>query len=186
MAKTQEEKNMTFIEGLKRMGFKFETITEEMLVNAPAGNKLDTGVAYAGAMVGHAVLTLAVAKRIAEIAKLGNIEVSYKSLEKVIYLQGIAKALMFIPEKEDWKIKRGEVYGFNPNLKGVLKCGERSIQIAMNEGVTFTEEEFEAMRICDKEGDDLKAQKYLISPLSMIVIQANDLTYAMEKNRRNC
>ena len=39
------------------------------------------------------------------------------------------------------------------------------------------------MRVLDKDGDELKTQKQLINIISLIVLQANELAYAIEKEK---
>jgi hypothetical protein len=39
------------------------------------------------------------------------------------------------------------------------------------------------MRVLDKDGDELKSSKHLINILSLIVLQANELAYAIEKEK---
>lgn len=180
---TIDEKRADYLSTIKSFGFNFSTVSEDSIANAPAGLSKDTGVAYDGAMISHAILTFAIAKKIAQMIA-STFTISEESLRKVIYFQGISKATMFVPNDNSWEIeKRGFLYKFNPENKAVLKGGERSIFLATSNGVTFTEEEFEAMRILDKEGDELKLQKFNISPLSLVVSQANELAYAMEKAR---
>lgn len=108
-------------------------------------------------------------------------QVDKDSLVKVILLSQISKVLMFTPNTNDWEVqKRGMVYTFN-NLEGALRMGERSLLIAMNAGVKFTAEEFEAMRILDKSSDDDNYAKYYSSMLSTLVKQANEIVMVLNK-----
>ena len=52
-----------------------------------------------------------------------------------------------------------------------------------NAGIGFTPIEFEAMRVLDKDGDELKTQKYKLNIMSLILLQANELAYAIEKEK---
>jgi hypothetical protein len=105
------------------------------------------------------------------------------SLTKVCLLHQIAKAQMFVENEDAWGLKRGYKYKF-AETEGILKVGERSICLATNAGVGFTPTEFEAMRILDKDGEDLKTQKQMISFLSLVVLHANELAYAVEKEKQ--
>jgi hypothetical protein len=89
---------------------------------------------------------------------------------------------MFIPNDEEWSKKRGNLYKF-ANTEGVLKVGERSICMCVNAGIKFTPIEFEAMRVLDKDGDEIKSQKQLLNIMSLIVLQANELAYAIEREK---
>ena len=76
----------------------------------------------------------------------------------------------------NWEIiNRGMPYNFNNELEGALRIGERSTLIAMNAGVKFTEVEFEAMRIIDKDNSEDNYTKYFSSPLSTVIRQASEL-----------
>ena len=99
--------------------------------------------------------------------------VDKNSLMKVLLLQHIAKAEMFTPSSEQWKINKGMLYEFNPNTKTALKLGERSIFLCMKYGIKLTEEEYDAMKICDK---DEEKNNSFITPLAEIVKIANQLT----------
>jgi hypothetical protein len=39
------------------------------------------------------------------------------------------------------------------------------------------------MRVLDKDGDEIKSQKQLLNIMSLIVLQANELAYAIEKEK---
>lgn len=93
-------------------------------------------------------------------------------LMRVLLLQHIAKAEMFVIQENQWKQKNGYIYDFNPDLDTCMKCGERSIYLCMKYGIQLSEEEYEAMRIIDKE--EMSVTQY-ISPLCQIVKMANQL-----------
>ena len=99
--------------------------------------------------------------------------VDKKSLMKVLLLQHISKAEMFVPVTEQWKINKGFYYDFNNNLNTSLKLGERSIFLCMKYGIKLTEEEYDAMKVCDK--DEEKNNSY-VTPLAELVKIANQLT----------
>jgi hypothetical protein len=103
------------------------------------------------------------------------------SLMKVLLLQHISKAEMFVPSNEQWKINKGMLYEFNPSLQTALKLGERSVFLCMKYNIHLTEEEYEAMKICDK---DEEKNNSFITPLAEIVKIANQLT-AIEIYNKN-
>ena len=109
------------------------------------------------------------------------LQVDKNSLMKVLLLQHISKAEMFIPSNEQWKINKGMFYEFNPNLQTALKLGERSIYICMKYGIVLSEEEYDAMKICDK---DEEKNNSFTTPLAEIVKIANQLT-AIEIYQKN-
>ena len=109
------------------------------------------------------------------------LQVDKNSLMKVLLLQHIAKADMFIPSTEQWKINKGMFYEFNPNTQTALKLGERSTFLCQKYGIKLTEEEYDAMKICDKEEDKNNS---FTTPLAELVKIANQLT-AIEIYQKN-
>ena len=109
------------------------------------------------------------------------LQVDKNSLMKVLLLQHISKAEMFVSSNEQWKINKGMFYEFNPNLATALKRGERSVFMCMKYGIKLTEEEYEAMKVCDKEEEKNNS---FVTPLAELVKIANQLT-AIEIYQRN-
>ena len=108
-----------------------------------------------------------------------HLYVNQNMLMRVLLLQHIAKAEMFVIQNNQWKAKNGYIYDFNGELKTSLKLGERSIFLCMKYGIDLNEEEYEAMRIIDKDEDKTNS---FTQPLCAIVKIANQLT-AIEKYR---
>ena len=108
-----------------------------------------------------------------------HLYVNQNMLMRVLLLQHIAKAEMFVIQNNQWKAKNGYIYDFNGELKTSLKLGERSIFLCMKYGIELNEEEYEAMRIIDKDEDKTNS---FTQPLCSIVKIANQLT-AIEKYR---
>lgn len=108
-----------------------------------------------------------------------HLYVNQNMLMRVLLLQHIAKAEMFVIQNNQWKAKNGYIYDFNGELKTSLKLGERSIFLCMKYGIELNEEEYEAMRIIDKDEDKTNS---FTQPLCAIVKIANQLT-AIEKYR---
>ena len=149
---------------------------EEVVMNASFATTKDTGLAYDGSFT-HAVLSItATATKHNELLP-DNIKSKKESIVKVGLLSHIGKCVMYKKNTNDWEVKqRGIIYSFQYSPEyGALRTGERSILIAMNNGITFTEHEFEAMRIMDKADSDDNYTKYYSGPLSMIIRQANEI-----------
>ena len=102
-----------------------------------------------------------------------TLQVEKKSLMKVLLLQHVSKAEMFIKTAEEWKMKKGINYDFNPNLKTSLKLGERSIMMCTQNGITFTDEEYEAMLALDKRDEVFNPY---VSTLCEVVKITNNLS----------
>lgn len=185
---TQEKINVNYsrwIERLKKYNCFSERMIEEMgesIKNASFALQESSGCAYQGSMLDvvlNSLCTLAFhinenAFGINDKGKMKHqyLKVNSNMLMRVLLLQHIAKAEMFVLQNNSWKAKNGYIYDFNDKLNAVLKCGERSIYLCMKYGISLTEEEYEAMRILDKE--DEKANPYL-SPLCQIVRMTNQL-----------
>lgn len=147
---------------------------EDKVKNAVFGSTTDSGVAYDGSLIACSIAIIGFATNINNMlpsTKRANPD----SIKKIGLLSHIAKVLMFTENDNSWeKTNRGMIYKFE-NLDGALRCGERSILIAMNCGVRFTAEEFEAMRIMDKAGENDNFTKFYSSSLSTVIRQANEL-----------
>ena len=174
-----------WIERLKKYGCYSERMIDEIgedIKNASFALQENSGCAYQGAMLDMVLNNLCtLAYHINNDAFGENdkgrnrhslLQVNMNMLMRVLLLQHIAKAEMFILQEQAWKAKNGYLYDFNGKLKSILKCGERSIYLCMKYGIELTEEEYEAMRILDKEDD--KTNPYL-SPLCQMVKMVNQL-----------
>ena len=155
-------------------------IPEDTLMNASFAMNENTGLAYDGSLIKTCLDIAQYAVKINELLPDDN-QVGKSSIYKVAMLQHIAKATMYVKNDNDWEVKnRGIRYKFS-NSGATLRCGERSVLIAMSAGVLFTEEEFEAMRVIDKinEGDD--TVRWYGTTLSMIIRQANEIINNINK-----
>lgn len=158
----------------------------EKVAEAPFFNLDESGVAYEGAFSRSVIRLIKIAYNINDTLP-EHLRVDERSINKVCLLSHIAKVQLYLPNDNNWEVtNRGMVYKFNNDLKGALRVGERSLLIAMNEGVKFTEDEFEAMRIMDKDGADDNYSKYFSSPLSMVIRHANEmLDYINRSKKKN-
>ena len=144
---------------------------------------MDTGLAYPGALIVHINLFTALAQRLAKMV-CGTFP-DINNVVKVCCLQHLSKIEMYEPNDNQWEIdKRGFVYKF-AETEGCLKFGERSALNAMNAGVKLTPIEFEAICSLDKDGEEAKNRKYVVNILSTIIRQANELAYAIEREKFN-
>ena len=90
---------------------------------------------------------------------------------------------MHVENENEWEIKnRGMLFKFAKDMEGCLKCGERSALEALNHGVHLSPIELEAIKALDEEDNTKNPFK---SILTIIVKQANELAYAIEKERYN-
>ena len=154
---------------------------DDVVMNASFGMNDESCTAYDGALLRLSI-------KIAEYAvKLNDIlpedqRVQNSSIYKVALLHHIAKAVMYTKNTNDWEVKnRGILYKFNNNNDISLRCGERSILLAMNSGVKFSDDEFEAMRVIDKINEGDNTVRWYGSTLSMLIRQANEIIALIEK-----
>jgi hypothetical protein len=92
---------------------------------------------------------------------------------------------MFMPNPEQWQVqKQGKVFAFVEN-GACLRTGELSKLICGNAGITFTLEEYEAMSILDKTGDEYENMSKYRTPLSSILKNASDLAFAFARKTYN-
>ena len=157
-----------------------ESIIEELggddaVMNATYANMDNTGLAYDGSFTETVIALTVYALKINGLLPEEK-QVSKESIAKVALLSQIGKVLLFKPQTNDWRRKNlGENYTY-AELDGAIRVGERSILIAMNSGVKFTEFEFEAMRIMDKQNENAdNYSKYFSGTLSMVIKQANEM-----------
>lgn len=198
MGITEEKINRNYVlwtEYLKKYNCYSEDLINEMGESIKNGSfaMSDTcGGAYKGSLLNVVLSNLCViATHINECAFGDNnnkskqqhpyLYVNKDSLMKVLLLQHISKAQMFTPTVEQWKKNKGMLYEFNPNNEISMKLGERSVFLCMNYGIKLTEEEYDAMKVCDK---DEEKNNSFVTPLAEIVKIANQLT-SIEIYRKN-
>ena len=171
---------ITFCNKLKKYNCYSEQMISEigdLLKNASFSMNDDSGSAYQGSLIDIVLNHLcSVAYNINEIllgssGKFSAMRVNMDMLMRVLLLQHIAKAEMFINTRDSWKVKKGILYEFNPDMKTSLKLGERSLYLCQKYDIKLEEEEYEAIRILDKTEDDKVL--YYITPLCSIVRMAN-------------
>ena len=186
---TEEKINKNYllwIEYLKKYNcYSEELINDygERIKNGAFAMTDNTGASYQGSLLNVVLTNLCViGTHINECAfglndkqkeKHPYLRVDKNSLMKVLLLQHISKAEMFVPTTEQWKINKGIFYDFNTQLGTSLKLGQRSLFLCMKYGIKLTEEEYDAMGVCDKDED--KNNSYT-TPLAEIVKIANQLT----------
>lgn len=197
MTLTEEKINKNYLLWIEQLK-KYNCYSEELIEDY--GDKIKiasfslndiSGSAYQGSLLDVVLYNLcAIANHINEKAfgmnnkgkvQHNHLYVNKSNLFKVLLLQHISKSEMFVPVTEQWKINKGIFYEFNPNLMASIKMGERSLFICSNYGIQFTEEEYAAMKVLDKDEDKTNS---FITPLEQLVKISNQLT-AIETYQRN-
>ena len=188
MTLSDEQKNLAWsqfyeifeIAGLTSY-YDMDKLKDELL-SSPCAINDEAGTAYKGALVTHINMTCALAQRLAKMVS-GTFQVDETSLLKICCIMHLSKRHIYEVNDNEWEIKnRGFNFKFRKDLEGVLKGSERSIIEAMNNGVKLTETEFEAI----KSFDEIDANNNMYKSIyTTIVRQANELAYAIEKERYN-
>lgn len=152
---------------------------DNKVMNATFYNMEKSGLAYNGSMIIAVFDIIRFALGINALLPEDK-QVKQESIIKVGLLQHIAKVNMF-EDSETWQKKNGTIFKYTQQ-RGALRCGERSIFLAMETGITFTVDEFEAMRSIDKDTvvDDYAI--YYSTVLSIIMRQANELVSLKYRN----
>lgn len=173
-----------FLTNFKEAGldgnYDMEVLQKQILASPCAVNE-DMGTAYKGALIVHINMAYALAKSIAQKIS-GTFSINPKSLLKVCYIMHLSKRYTYVENDNEWEVKnRGLVFKFNNNIDGTLKGGQKSALEALNNGVKLTPEEFESILILDSDDDSKSCIHRPI--MATIVRQANELAYAIERER---
>lgn len=156
---------------------------KNQLTTSPCAVSESMGTAYKGALLVHINMTMALAQRILKMIS-ATFPIDETSMLKAICIMHLSKRLVYVENDNEWEVKnRGLLFKFSDNVEGVLKGGERSALEALNNGVKITPTEFEAITCLDDEVESSK--KTYLSIITLIVRQANELAYAIEKERYN-
>jgi hypothetical protein len=170
---------------------KGDFITEELInflgedfIGAPASTTTDLNNAFEGGLIDHLL-------RVTKYAILLNKNVlptadknenfhtlDENSLFKVCLLHGIGKAKLYQVKDSAWHNERGIMYDFNNDLKS-MSVGERSVFYATSNGVSLTEDEYQAILNHDKS--DSKQAEWHSESLGNILKMAIKLAIMEEK-----
>lgn len=155
---------------------------KEELLSSPCAINEEAGTAYKGALIMHINMVCALAQRLAKMVS-GTFSIDEASLLKICCIMHLSKRHIYEVNDNEWEVKnRGLNFKFKKGLDGILKGSERSLLEAMNNGVIITPTEFEAI----KSLDEVEANNNMYKSIyTTIVRQANELAYAIEKERYN-
>lgn len=177
---TEWTKFAEIFERIGLTGFYDMSELEKTVPQSPCAINEDSGTAYKGALLTHINMSAAIAQRLLKIVS-GTLKISEFSLLRVCYIMHLSKRFIFTDNDNEWEMRNlGKMFKFADNIEGVLYSGERSALEALNNGVILSPVEFEAIKIMDRSDDEKRLRQ---SPLSMIVRQANEMAYMVEKER---
>lgn len=151
----------------------------ESFMLAPASTMKSLHNAFEGGLVDHCLLVAKYAvlinNALPEVERL-----DIKSILKVSFLHQIGKTFLYKPCTSAWHIeKQGKMYEFNEDMVS-MRVGERSIMYAVQNGVTFTDEEYVAILNFDKSED--KMAEYHNSDLGDLLKVA--VMYAIKNEKK--
>jgi hypothetical protein len=164
-------------------------MTEELMnflggsfISAPASTMADLHNAFEGGLIDHLLRVTKYAVSLNESILPESLKIPKKDIIKVCFLHQIGKAHLYVPCTSEWHIKnQGKMYEFNNDLVS-MRVGERSAYYAISNGVSLTQEEYQAILNFDKDTDDLQS-KYHTSILGNLLKMANELAIMEEKNQ---
>jgi len=148
-------------------------------IQAPASTHKNLNNAFEGGLVFH-LLTVTKYAVIFNKALPEEDQVPPQSLIKVCLLHQIGKFDMYKPCESDWHIKQGKMYDFK-NETTSMRVGEKSLYLAMQYGIKFTNDEAAAIRNYDKLED--KMATYHNSMLGELLKTAN--IFAIKNEQKN-
>ena len=145
----------TFQSLINRLDNEHRTQITEMMneigahyFTAPASTSVDKHDCFPGGLISHSI---DVYKNLEQLANIwGNPEM-WQSYRIVAFMHDLGKACttdkqdVYILETEDWKIKKGNKYKLNPEIKDGLTHAQRSVRLLSHFGVKLTDGEYLAI-----------------------------------------
>lgn len=155
---------------------------QKELCESPCAASSEYGTAYKGALLVHINLTMALAQRIAKMVS-GTFQIDDEQLLKICCIMHLSKRHLYVENDNEWEIKnRNMLFKFAKKQEGMINGGERSALEALNNGVKLTPIEFEAITCLDNDEQNC-SRKAFMSIYSTIARQANEMAYAIERER---
>lgn len=179
MAVDKELNAGRYFKKLEQIGVDTSLLKEkygELIKNATFTANGENGNAYEGSFLEILLMTLTpFAVKMNELFPEDK-RVDRNSLIKVCLLHQIGKAIMLVPNDNEWEVsKLKRVFKYS-NDKPAIKTGLMSLGMCQECGIRFTLEEIEAMTINDADPSD-NMSKFYSSTMSNIVKAASAFTY---------
>lgn len=182
-----KEKNFSlYIKKLNQLGVETERLVAlygDKIKEATFTNSNEFGNAYNGSFLEITLKVLTpFAVKLNDLLNENN-RVNKESLVKVCLLHQISKVIKLIPNDNQWEVeKKGLLYKYDNTLPSI-RTGLHSLNICSNCGITFSDDEAEAMTVNDRTATDEQA-KWFSSVMATIIRQANELTYLQLNNKK--
>lgn len=173
-----------YFDTASKLGFMNDNLQSFLgvdFIKAPASTTESLHNAFEGGLIDHLLRVASYAVKFNNSLP-ENERVSVDSLIKVSLLHQIGKAKLYIPNESEWHRKNlGKNYNFNESLAS-MSVSDRSILYAVSNGVTFTDEEYQAIIFFDRE--DNKMAEYHNSRLGDLLKMANLFAIKAEKTTK--
>lgn len=170
-----------YFDTANNLGFMTPELTSFLgqdFIKAPASTSENLHNAFEGGLIDHLLKVTSYAVKFNNTLSESE-KVNQTSLIKVCLLHQIGKTKLYVPNESEWHRKNlGKNYNFNEDLLS-MRVSDRSIFYAVSNGVTFTEEEYQAIMLFDREDD--KQAEFHNSTLGDLLKMANLFAIKSEK-----
>lgn len=171
-----------FRNGSEKYGFFSDKLFEVLgpeFITAPASTMKDRHNAFEGGLIDHILRVTEYALKINK-ALPDELKCEVNKIVKVGFIHQIGKAKMYTPCTSQWhRDTLGKMYEYVENQVS-MSTGERSIYLASLAGITFEEDEYQAILNYSKPYDDKQAM-YHTGNLGELLSQAIEWSIREEK-----
>ena len=128
----------------------------DKLCTAPASSHSTRHNCFAGGYIDHVNRVVATAIELHKVWEKLAAPISDFTLEEVVFAAlnhdlgklGSSKEEYYVPNDQDWQIKKGQIYKINPSLH-FMKVPDRSIYLLQEFGIEMSESEYLAIKLHD-------------------------------------
>lgn len=170
-----------YFDTANKLGFMTDELTAFLgqdFIKAPASTAENLHNAFEGGLIDHLLRVTSYAIKFNNALPEKD-KVNQDSLMKVCFLHQIGKAKLYTPNESEWHKKNlGKMYNFNDKLVS-MRVSDRSAIYALANGVTLSEEEYQAIIMFDREDD--KMAEYHNSNMGDLLKMANLFAIKAEK-----
>lgn len=149
----------SYLRKLTEIGVDVRKLDEkygERIMKSTFSPTTEYGLAYDGAMLDFVCkhFALYAIQESNLLRETDGIDVPVDQIVKVCFLCLVSKGVLMIPNDNDFKVKKGELYKYDDNVsKYGIRQGMKSLMMCMECGITFNDEEIDAMTTVDKLDD---------------------------------
>lgn len=160
---------------------------EERLALCPASSRTEYHNCFPGGLVEHSLRVLKNCNRLAQVYK-DSITIPQESLIFACLFHDIGKLgttehERYIPQTNDFYVKKGNLYEYNPKMP-FMTTPHLGLYILQDFGIKVSVEEYKSILLNDGHFDEANAAyKLKEGYLPLLVHQADVMATMMEKNR---